>query len=97
MFIFSSYNGHERVERKRSLRRLTALYIEKLKEERLAEYKTFLESQKEGFFIDKLEKLNWIRKTEEECGVPSTVSDSDIESVQNQIKALQLSKQIPAE
>lgn len=85
------------MERKRSLRRLTALYIEKLKEERLAEYKTFLESQKEGFFIEKLEKLIWIRKTEEECGVPSTVSDSDIESVQNQIKALQLSKQIPAE
>lgn len=95
--LFYSYNGYERVERKRSLRRLTALYIEKLKAERLAEYKAFLEAQKEGFFIEKLEKLMWMRKTEEECGVPSTVSDSDIESVQKQLQALQLSKQIAAE
>lgn len=87
------------MERKRSLRRLTALYIEKLKAERLAEYKAFLEDKKEDFLIEKLEKLNWIRKTEEECGVPSTVSESDLESVQNQLKALQIAKTkaIPAE
>lgn len=89
---FCRYGTHERVERKRSLRRLTMLYIVKLKQERLSKYKDLLESQKEGFLKDKLEKLIWMKTTEEQYGVEPTVSDSDIEAVRKQLEDLEVVK-----
>lgn len=68
------------------------LYIVKLKNERLSEYKALLESQKEGFLTDKLEKLIWMKTTEEKHGVTPTISDNDIEAVQKQLQDLQVVK-----
>lgn len=86
------FGTHERVERKESLRRLTALYIKKVKVVRLKEYKELLESQQEGFLKEKLEKLIWMKKTEAECGAEQTVTDEDIESVRKQLQELQVVK-----
>lgn len=92
-FVSIRFGGSERVERKKSLRRLTALYIEKLKAERLTEYKEFLESKKEGFLQEKLEKLLWIKDTELECGVEPTITDEDFESVRKQLEELRVVQQ----
>uniref|UniRef100_A0A1B6M5X4 Small ribosomal subunit protein uS15m n=1 Tax=Graphocephala atropunctata TaxID=36148 RepID=A0A1B6M5X4_9HEMI len=86
------FGCNERVERKKSLRRLTALFIEKVKAERLAEYKAHLESQKEGFLQEKLEKLVWMKKSEEECGVTPTVTEPDIEIVRKQLQNLKVNQ-----
>ncbi|XP_046665030.1 28S ribosomal protein S15, mitochondrial [Homalodisca vitripennis] len=90
------FGCNERVERKKSLRRLTALFIEKLKAERLAEYKAFLDSQKESFLKEKLEKFIWMKKSEEEFGVTPTITESDIETVRKQLQdLLQVNKPKP--
>lgn len=41
----------------------------------------------------KVQKLQWIRKEEEECGVKPTVTEKDIEQVLIQLKELELSKE----
>lgn len=93
MLCFVRFGGSERVERKKSLRRLTALYIEKLKADRLTEYKEFLESKKEGFLQEKLETMLWMKNTEIECGVEPSVTDDDLEAVRKQLEELRVVQQ----
>ncbi|XP_069705268.1 small ribosomal subunit protein uS15m [Periplaneta americana] len=81
------------ITRKDSLRKLTDKHCEDLKQERIAAYRASLEAQQVDFLREKLEKLRWIQKEEQECGVDLTVSDSDIDQVVQQLKELELSQQ----
>lgn len=77
---------YERVERKKSLRRLTSQWCEKVKAEKLAEYRDKLNSEKDSFLKEKLESLEWAKKEEIECGVPQTITDADIEAARKQLE-----------
>lgn len=81
----------ERVERKRSLRRLTDLYCEEVRKQRLEEYKAELNAQKENFLKKKAETLQWIMKEEKECGVEPTVTQEQVDTVLKQLEDLKLS------
>ncbi|PSN34888.1 28S ribosomal protein S15 [Blattella germanica] len=80
------------ITRKDSLRKLTDKHCEDLKTQRLAAYKASLEAQKIDFLREKIQKLQWIRKEEEECGVEPTVSEADIDKVMKQLKEFEISK-----
>lgn len=76
---------YERVERKKSLRRLTSQWCDEVKSKKLAEYRNELDNEKEIFLKHKLETLEWAKKEEVECGVEPTVTDADIESARKQL------------
>lgn len=77
----------DKVERKKSIRNLTQRYCEEFKARKLSEYKEVLESQKLDFLKDKISTLEWIRKEELECGVESTVTETDIQNAKYQLAA----------
>jgi len=81
------------ITRKDSLRKLTDKYCDEVKQQRLDAYRTGLEAQQVDFLRTKVQKLQWIRKEEEECGVKPTVTEKDIEEVLIQLKELELSKE----
>ncbi|KAJ9579932.1 hypothetical protein L9F63_004405 [Diploptera punctata] len=81
------------ITRKDSLRKLTDKHCEDVKKERLAAYKASLDAQKIDFLREKIEKLQWIRKEEEECGVEPTILQEEIEKVIMQLKKIEMSKQ----
>uniref|UniRef100_A0A0A9ZEE7 Small ribosomal subunit protein uS15m n=1 Tax=Lygus hesperus TaxID=30085 RepID=A0A0A9ZEE7_LYGHE len=74
-----------RVERKRSLRMLTDEYCDKIINTKLDNYKKQLDSQKESFLENKIEKLKFIMKEEKECGAPPSVTECDIAEVEKQL------------
>jgi hypothetical protein len=75
------------------LRKLTDKYCEEVKQQRLDAYRASLEAQQVDFLQTKVQKLQWIRKEEEECGVKPTVTETDIEQVLKQLKELEISKE----
>jgi len=81
------------ITRKDSLRKLTDKHCEEVKQQRLDAYRASLEAQQVDFLRTKVQKLQWIRKEEEECGVKPTVTEKDIEQVLIQLKELELSKE----
>jgi small subunit ribosomal protein S15 len=81
------------ITRKDSLRKLTDKHCADIKQQRLDAYKASLEAQQVDFLREKAQKLQWIRKEEEECGVEPTVSETDIEQVLKQLRELELSKE----
>lgn len=85
---------YERVERKKSLRRLTSQWCNKVKEEKLAKYRIQLDSEKEEFLKDKLDKLQWIRKEEIECGTSPTITNADIDNARKQLEEWKALKSI---
>lgn len=82
----------ERVERKKSLRRLTDLHCEEVRKQQLEEYKAKLSAQKEEFLVKKAETLQWIIKEESECGVEPTVTQEQVDVVLKQLEDLRLTK-----
>lgn len=85
IYIFI-HRPYERVERKKSLRRLTSQWCDKVRAEKLAEYRDKLNNEKDAFLKEKLESLEWIKKEEVECGVPQTVTDADVEAARKQLE-----------
>ncbi|XP_015378995.1 PREDICTED: 28S ribosomal protein S15, mitochondrial isoform X2 [Diuraphis noxia] len=85
---------YERVERKKSLRRLTSQWCDEVKSKKLAEYRNELDNQKEMFLKQKLETLEWAKKEEIECGVEPTITDDDIESARKQLEEWKTLKSI---
>ena len=90
VIFFSEFHW---ITRKDSLRKLTDKYCEEVKQQRLDSYRASLEAQQLDFLRTKVQKLQWIRKEEEECGVKPTVTEKDIEQVLIQLKELELSKE----
>ncbi|XP_050438627.1 28S ribosomal protein S15, mitochondrial [Adelges cooleyi] len=77
---------YERVERKKSLRRLTAQWCNNLKSEKLNKYRNELDNEKESFLKHKIETLEWARKEEIECATTPTITEFDIEVARKQLE-----------
>jgi small subunit ribosomal protein S15 len=90
MNCFSEFHW---ITRKDSLRKLTDKHCAEVKQQRLDTYRASLEAQQVDFLREKAQKLQWLRKEEEECGVKPSVSEADIEQVLRQLKELELSKE----
>lgn len=52
----------------------------------MTKLRTEFDNEKEQFLKQKLETFEWIKKEEIECGVPSTITDADIENARKQLE-----------
>ncbi|EFN83509.1 28S ribosomal protein S15, mitochondrial [Harpegnathos saltator] len=66
------------IAKKESLTRLTEKHCNKIVQEKLDAYRVELKMQQKNFYIEKAEKLAFIRKEEIECGLEPTVSEEDV-------------------
>jgi len=66
------------ITRKDSLRRLTEKHCSKLVQEKLDVYKRELKELQKYFYVEKVEKLAFIREEELACGLQPSVSEEDI-------------------
>nr|CAG4634912.1 EOG090X09BQ [Alona affinis] len=66
LVYYAPVNMIERVTRKGALRKLTAYYCDKVRKDRLEEYRLELEKEKEVFSKEKEEVLKWIEQEEQE-------------------------------
>lgn len=69
---------HYIVARRDSIRKLTDVFVDRIKNEKITEYRKLLESQQLDFLKKKLENLEFIRNEQIECKVPVTVTLDDI-------------------
>jgi len=76
----------ERVERKKSITRLTDMYCEAIRQKRLNEYKDDLDSQKIPFLEEKLATLRSIKGDEDSMNIPCSVE----KEIQDTVKRLEV-------
>lgn len=74
------------VTRKDSLRKLTQIYCDGIKQERLVAYKLQLESEQMAFLEEKMQALKFIRDEQMECDVKVTVTQKEIDDVEKQLE-----------
>ncbi|XP_055618972.1 28S ribosomal protein S15, mitochondrial [Toxorhynchites rutilus septentrionalis] len=87
--VYKPYPTHFHwITRKDSLRKLTNIHCDEIKDTRLQEYRQFLESQQLDFLVKKIENLEFIRKEQIECKVPITVSAEQIQAAKKQYEEL---------
>lgn len=87
--VYKPYPTHFHwITRKESLRKLTDIHCETIKNNRLLSYRELLESQQLDFLAKKLENLEFIRKEQMDCKVPVTVSAEQIQAVKKQYEEL---------
>ena len=72
------------IARKEAMRALTKRHCMNIKRTRLAEYRETLEDQQLEFLKNKIMNLEFIRKEQEECKIPVTISRELIEKVKIQ-------------
>ncbi|CAG5022862.1 unnamed protein product [Parnassius apollo] len=84
------YKGHpetyHKLSRKESLRKLTEMHCDDIKNKKLGDYRNLLESQQGPFLRKKLEALNFIRNEQIELQLPITVTEQDIKKVEQQLE-----------
>lgn len=76
------------ITRKESMRKLTDIHCENLRQEKLETYKKELELKQIDFLANKIINLELIKKEQTECRVPVTVSSEEIQSVKKQYEEL---------
>lgn len=81
------------ITRKESLRKLTDLHCENVKQERLDAYKKDLESQQLDFLANKIKNLEFIKKEQMECRVPVTVANEEIQKVKKEYEQLKKTRE----
>ncbi|XP_035913654.1 28S ribosomal protein S15, mitochondrial [Anopheles stephensi] len=96
--VYKPYPTHFHwITRKDSLRKLTNIHCDQIKETRLEEYRKQLESQQLDFLEKKLQTLEFIRKEQTECQVPVTVTKEEIQAVRKQYDQLKQKRTAMAE
>ncbi|XP_052893999.1 28S ribosomal protein S15, mitochondrial [Anopheles moucheti] len=96
--VYKPYPTHFHwITRKDSLRKLTNIHCEQIKETRLEEYRKQLESEQLDFLEKKLKTLEFIRKEQTECQVPVTVTKEDIQTVRKRYDELKQKRTAMAE
>lgn len=90
-------NKFHPIARKQSMRTLTSKYCLNIKNKRLEEYKEKLEDQQLAFLKNKIMNLEFIRKEQEECKIPVTISRKLIEKVKIQYDNLKVKREEEAE
>lgn len=82
------------ITRRESLRKLTDIHCENLRNERLLAYRKQLEKQQSAFLVNKLKNLQFIRNEQIECKFPITVTIEQIQEVEKQLKDLKSKRSI---
>lgn len=77
------------VTRKESLRKLTKLYCDKVKNEKLETYKKQLQEQQPAFLQEKIRTLEYIRDEQKRLNVPVTVQQEEINNAKQLLKELE--------
>ncbi|XP_053675254.1 28S ribosomal protein S15, mitochondrial [Anopheles nili] len=96
--VYKPYPTHFHwITRKDSLRKLTNIHCDQIKEARLEEYRKELESQQLDFLEKKLKNLEFIRQEQTECRVPITVTSEHVKAVRNQYEQLKQKRAAIAE
>ncbi|XP_038217407.1 28S ribosomal protein S15, mitochondrial [Zerene cesonia] len=84
------YKGHpetlHKLSRKESLRKLTEMHCDEIRNNKLSDYRNLLESQQGPFLQEKLNALKFIRSEQIELQLPVTVTEQDINKVQAQLE-----------
>lgn len=76
------------ITRKDSLRKLTNIHCENIRNERLAAYRKILEDQQIDFLERKIKNLEFIRKEQQECEISVTVTEDEIRNIKKQLQQL---------
>ncbi|CAH1981291.1 unnamed protein product [Acanthoscelides obtectus] len=80
------------ITRKDSLRKLTDQHCEKIRSERLNQYKQQLENEQPAFLEEKIRTLQFIREEQKECGAEVTVTEEEIDNCRKLLDELKLKK-----
>ncbi|VVC95878.1 28S ribosomal protein S15, mitochondrial [Leptidea sinapis] len=83
------YKAHpedpHKLTRKESLRKLTEMHCDEIRNNKLADYRNLLESQQGPFLENKLKALKFIRNEQIELKLSITVTEQDISKVEKQL------------
>lgn len=74
--------------RKDSIRRLSGIYCDRIRQDKLNDYKKELESKQLDFLENKVKTLEFIRNEQIECKVPVTITPDQIKEAKKQYKEL---------
>lgn len=92
--VFKPYPEHFHwITRKESLRKLTDIHCEKLRQDKLDTYRKHLEAQQLSFLKKKIENLQFIRKEQLECKVPVTVTQDQIQVLKKEYEELKTKRE----
>lgn len=80
------------VTRKGSLRKLTDLYCDNIKKERLEAFRLQLELEQPAFLEEKINILEFIRKEQADCGAKVTITQKEIDDIKKQLEDLKEKK-----
>lgn len=83
--------------RKESIQRLAGIYCDRIRQEKLNDYKKQLESKQLEFLENKVKSLEFIRNEQLECKVPITVTNEEIQSAKKAYKELKVRREAEAE
>ncbi|XP_058123767.1 small ribosomal subunit protein uS15m [Anopheles ziemanni] len=87
--VYKPYPTHFHwITRKDSLRKLTTIHCDQIKDKRLDEYRRQLESEQLDFLEKKLKTLEFVRQEQIECRVPVTVTPDEIKAVRKRYDEL---------
>ncbi|XP_075983887.1 28S ribosomal protein S15, mitochondrial [Anticarsia gemmatalis] len=84
------YKAHpesfHKLSRKESLRKLTEMHCDDIRNKKLDDYRNLLESQQGPYLKQKLEALNFIRSEQIDLQMPVTVTEQDIKKVEKMLE-----------
>lgn len=80
------------VTRKESLRKLTKLYCDKVRNDKLEDYKKQLQEQQPEFLQEKIRTLEYIRDEQKRLNVPVTVQQEEIDNAKKLLEQLNINK-----
>ncbi|KFB35594.1 AGAP005615-PA-like protein [Anopheles sinensis] len=87
--VYKPYPTHFHwITRKDSLRKLTTIHCDQIRDKRLDEYRRQLESEQLDFLEKKLKTLEFVRQEQIECRVPVTVTPEEIKAVRKRYDEL---------
>ncbi|XP_023947092.1 28S ribosomal protein S15, mitochondrial [Bicyclus anynana] len=78
--------SYHKLTRKESLRKLTEMHCDSIRQSKLSDYRNLLESQQGPFLRQKLDALKFIRNEQMDLQLPITVTEQDINKVEEQLK-----------
>lgn len=92
--VYKAYpEGYLRVERRLSLKNLTEIHCDDIRQKRLEEYKKKLESNQVNFLEEKIKNLELIRNEQMACQVKTTITEQDINEAKAKLNRLVQKKQ----
>ncbi|XP_068623724.1 small ribosomal subunit protein uS15m [Battus philenor] len=85
---------YNKLSRKESLRKLTEMHCDDIRNKKLADYRNLLECQQGPFLTKKLETMKFIRSEQQELQLPVTVTEQDIKKLEQQLQEWKVKDEI---